>query len=205
MTVIGFDGIAGYVEAHQDEARSLLEKYFDRSKTRDGYTGRYFEYFSERSSPSHLDANDVAACATLSVALPGRVVTALFEQAEQIDRLLSQVPGRDVKLWEVREDELDDAAPLARLYALLRATPGVGKVTASKLLACKRPHLVPVRDKVVERLLGAGATWWRPWRDVVAKQELRDTVERVTPTAVPSETSILRRLDVILWMTGTGA
>jgi hypothetical protein len=200
---LGFDGIAGYVQGNQDRVRALLHRYYATDAASGGYTGRWFEYFSERSDPLHLDANDVAAAATLSVPLSGKVVAALFARAAEFDALLALSPDRDVTLWAADEAELADDAPLAQAYGVLRSIPGVGRVTASKLLACKRPHLVPIRDAVVETLLGAGERWWQPWKEVVGDERLRDTVEAVTPPVVPAGTSVLRRLDVILWMLGT--
>jgi len=131
-------------------------------------------------------------------------VASLFTKADEFDALLARAPKRAVPLWEVDDADLAEDAPLAEAYRLLRSIPNAGKVTASKLLACKRPNLVPIRDSVVEQLLGAGELWWRPWRDVVANETIRTTIEAITPPAVPAGTSVLRRLDVILWMVGKG-
>jgi hypothetical protein len=163
VEVLGFNGIAPFVEDNRDHVSHLLGRYFANDAPDGGYTGRWFEYFSARSDPSHLDANDVAAAATLSIPLDGRVVSSLFAKAAAFDEPLGWAPRRDVALWEVDDSALDGGAPLAEAYRLLRSIPGVGKVTASKLLACKRPNLVPIRDSVVEQVLGAGDTWWRPW------------------------------------------
>lgn len=200
---IGFDGIAAFVAANKNKASCWLAEYFADDEPDGGYTGRWFEYFSARSDERHLDANDVAAAATLSVPLGGKTVRSLFARAEQFDAFLAEAPDRHAKLWDVDEAELADGAPLAQAYSVLRSTPGIGYVTASKIMACKRPHLVPIRDTVVEHLLGAGPAWWVPWRQVVTDKELRELVEEITPANVPAGISILRRLDVILWRAGT--
>lgn len=202
MRAIGFDGIAAFVASDRERARQWLEEYFQSTDPDGGYTGRWFEYFSTRSDERHIDANDVAAAATLSVPLDGKVVRSLFERADQFDGFLADAPDRTVTLWDVDESELADGAPLAEAYSLLRSIPGIGYVTASKLMACKRPHLVPIRDTVVEQLLGAGPAWWLPWRLVVSDTAFRDLVEEITPPTVPAGTSVLRRLDVILWRAG---
>ncbi len=203
MEPIGFNGVADFIAHDKTRATRFLAEYFDTSDPDGGYTGRWFEYFSALSSERHLDANDVAAAATLSVPLDGKTVRSLFERSDELNGYLAAAPGRDAKLWEVDEGELADGAPLAKAYDLLRKTPGIGYVTASKLLACKRPHLVPIRDTVVEHLLGASTAWWIPWRKTVADQALRDLVKEVTPPNTPAGTSLLRRLDVILWRAGT--
>ena len=203
MEPIGFNGVADFIARDKAQASRFLAEYFDTTQPDGGYTGRWFEYFSALSDERHLDANDVAAAATLSVPLDGKTVRSLFERAGELDAYLAAAPGRDAKLWEIDEVDLADGAPLAEAYNLLRSIPGIGKVTASKLLACKRPHLIPIRDTVVEQLLAADAAWWLPWRAVVSDQSMRNLVEEVTPANVPAGISILRRLDVILWRAGT--
>jgi hypothetical protein len=202
MEPVGFEGVVGFIANNKALATRYLAEYFDRSEPDGGFTGRWFEHFSALSDELHLDANDVAAAATLSVPLDGSTVRSLFERAEELNGFLAAAPSRDAKLWDVDEADLADGAPLAKAYDLLRNTPGIGYVTASKLLACKRPHLVPIRDTVVEQLLGAGTAWWLPWRRLVSDQSLRDLVNEVTPRSVPAATSLLRCIDVILWRAG---
>jgi hypothetical protein len=57
-----------------------------------------------------------------------------------------------------------DDGPLANLYAGLSDVRKISYVSVSKLLAAKRPALVPIRDRVIETLLGAGERWWAPMR-----------------------------------------
>ena len=79
MKSIGFNGIADFVASDKAQARRFLAEYYDTSEPDGGYTGRWFEYFSARSDEHSLDANDIAAAATLSVPLDGRTVRSLFE------------------------------------------------------------------------------------------------------------------------------
>jgi hypothetical protein len=196
LTTIGFDGIAGFLDGHRTRATEDLATYFTT------YTGRWFEHFSARSDPNHLDANDIAACAALSVELNGKTVDGLMSRVTDIDTLLADCPDRATQLWDIDPSSSGYTA-LTELYELVRTINGMGPVRTSKLLASKRPHLVPIRDSVVETLLGAGDQWWAPWRTVVADADLRDLVESLTPDTVPVGTSVLRRLDVVLWMYGS--
>jgi hypothetical protein len=75
-------------------------------------------------------------------------------------------------------------------------------VRASKLLAAKRPHLIPIRDSAVSELLRAGKKWWLPMLEVVSDEQIRTNIAELSKT-VPADVSVLRRLDVILWMEGT--
>lgn len=196
----GFAGVFTLVREHTDECNKALERYFGGAPG-DPFTGRLFEHFSALSDPLHLDANDIAACGTLSVPLTGKAIDGLLENAALIDELLARCPARNETLWEV-----DPAGPgyraLDDLYGVVRGVPGVGYVTASKLLACKRPHLVPIRDQVVETLLGSPEAWWAPWRAALTP-ELIEVTETLGDDDL-SHVSVLRKLDVVLWMYGKG-
>ncbi|WP_281246886.1 DUF6308 family protein [Amycolatopsis saalfeldensis] len=80
-------------------------------------------------------------------------------------------------------------------------------VTANKLLARKRPGLLPVYDSRVKSALSApGSIWACLWswfegdsRRAEAVAGLRDQAGDIT------DISLLRCLDVILWMHATGA
>lgn len=70
----------------------------------------------------------------------------------------------------------------------------------SKLLACKFPELIPIRDGRVEKLLGWSdkKEWWEPMHALLDK-----TIERLDELQInKSDISVttLRKLDVILWM-----
>jgi len=192
---IGFDGIASFLAENSTQAKEDLGLYFAN------YAGRWFEHFSGLSNPDRLDANDIVACGTLSVEFDGQTIQELMGREADINALLAECPSRDTALWDLQPESAEYSA-LTDLYTLLRGIEGMGPVRTSKLLASKRPHAVPIRDSVVEALLGATTQWWGPWRTVVADEQLRQLVAEVSPPEVPADTSVLRRLDVILWMHG---
>lgn len=70
----------------------------------------------------------------------------------------------------------------------------------SKLLACKFPDLIPIRDRRVERLLGWGdqKEWWEPMHALLDKTSERLNQFRINKSEISVTT--LRKLDVILWM-----
>lgn len=85
----------------------------------------------------------------------------------------------------------------------------MGPTTVNKLMARKRPALVPIQDSVVMRELGiSDGTYWDLWwqsmhlqvdtHPVVANfaAELRRNV----PEA--AHLSLLRTLDIVIWMHG---
>ena len=97
------------------------------------------------------------------------------------------------------------AGPAVAAWHLLEDQYDMGWVTAGKLLARKRPHLIPVWDRVVRCGMGyppPKAVW--PWfherlsaedgaltRALLAVRESAGVSASVTP---------LRKLDVIIWM-----
>jgi len=182
-----------------------LAQYFGRSI--DGaanYSGQYFERFVGMSTSERFTAFDVLAAESLSVDVP-RDVTHWLVRPD---------PDRDVLLWESLRDFSDgqtlwDCDPallaedgnLSRLYLKLRDQKGLGKVTTSKLLAAKFPNVVPIRDSLVERVLGWSdrAGWWMPMRDLMLSGVHKVVANLPLPDGAPAVTT-LRKLDVVLWM-----
>ncbi|MEU3889709.1 DUF6308 family protein [Streptomyces sp. NPDC029041] len=79
---------------------------------------------------------------------------------------------------------------------------GIGWVTAGKLLARKRPLLLPVYDQVVRCILGRPVVLARPAWCAECRQS-RAAPPTVVPSAVrrpPATVSALRVCDVVLWM-----
>lgn len=111
------------------------------------------------------------------------------------------VPGAGADLREVEPAAIANDSPLSKVYEALKSIGDISYVRASKLLAAKRPALVPVRDSVVEDFLGADRAWWAPYRDLVSNSEFVARVDELS-VAVPDRVSLLRRIDVALWMAG---
>jgi Family of unknown function (DUF6308) len=101
-------------------------------------------------------------------------------------------------LWEASDTQL---AAVDRLWDLLTRGPdGVGPARASKLLARKRPRLVPVTDSVVVRWIDAPEETWAAIRYCLQDESLRRSVKRLRPSHARKTTTVLRLLDVTLWM-----
>ncbi len=174
------------------------ESYFD------SYTGPFFEEFIARSDPNRFTSEDLGALACLSVELRGEaVVELLIERADELNELLTApgVPDAGADLRTVDPAAIAGGAPLSVLYERLKSIKGISYVRASKLLAAKRPALVPVRDNVVADFLGAGEAWWAPYRDLVSESDVADKVYDLSQD-IPERVSLLRRVDIALWMAG---
>lgn len=193
-----------------EEPLELLRRYFGTSGSPEAFTGRHFDVLIDAHSPYRYTADDLVAVSMLSVNVPPESAAWLLGvsgDALEVSRLLRRIPA-DVDIWDHRADLGRDSAAW-ELWSLLDARAGLGPTITSKLMAAKRPRLVPVQDQVVwNALMGAEVTgYWEAWRDhlrgslgqklVVACDVLR--AQAKLPVAITT----LRILDVVIWMAKT--
>ena len=110
------------------------------------FAGRYFDELPSNDARA-FTVGDLAAASLLNVRFGPHVVLELLERNE-CTRLLSDIPS-DVPLWEATDEQLAKSSPAWRLWDRLMDIPGVSTTRASKLLARKRPHLMPILDSVI--------------------------------------------------------
>ncbi|GIG26993.1 DUF6308 family protein [Cellulomonas denverensis] len=192
---------------HTEDATALLRTYF-APRSEGGFTGAYFEHGIERD-PDEFTADDLVAVSMLSVSIPGRAaIELLHNRRTELNALLRAV-GPDRPLADLTEDEVGDGWAVRPLYRALLGIPGIGETRATKLLARKRPHLVPILDSVVSRELGiVKGRYWQPlhaWLvadDRAGHRRLEDL--RAEAGLAPS-VSALRVFDVLAWTVGRQA
>jgi hypothetical protein len=88
------------------------------------------------------------------------------------------------------------------VFEALTGTGAQKKVSTAKLLARKRPSLIPVFDRQNERRLGGGTKWWESWWDALSHNP--DDVQRLRDLRAQAGTpqlSLLRVADIVVWMT----
>lgn len=184
-----------------DDAVEAVEKYYGGR-----YTGSRFDAAPQLQSPDphRITAHDIAAVATLSVELQGRAVVGLIDRDDELSELLRRVPD-DIDLADTTDADLETIFSVQRL---LDRIDGIGHVTRSKLLAHKRPRLVPIRDQyVLTALIGQShGPFTRPLRDALAADHTIDERLEMIRTAaqLPVQISTLRTLDVVIWMAKHG-
>lgn len=196
--------------ANHDRQRQHLHRYFTTRDQNDGafYTGQLFERFVARSDPRSFTPWDVLAVEALNVSVPPETAHWLLQPDRDRDALLAGAhqallaPGDS--LWTCPIGQLGGGGALSDLYDLLREQHGLGTVTTSKLLAAKFPAVVPIRDSVVESLLGMekDRDWWIPIRRLFTDSG-HDLAGHLASLPLPigaPEVTVLRRLDVVLWM-----
>ncbi len=186
-----------------DAAAGALAQYFNSGK----FTGGRFEHFAgggDRHGVSdQFTSDDIVAVSMLSVRIPGRAALLLLDAADEYNSLLALVPV-DVDLWDVDEAEISPNSAADRLWTRLVEAKGIGWVTAGKLLARKRPRLIPVYDRVVRGALGRrdGEPFWLPLRTVLREDDsIVDRLRELRATSeIGPDVSLLRTLDVAIWM-----
>jgi len=187
------------------QAVEHLRRYFGPVGVATGWAGSRFERLSGGGDrPDVADrftADDLVAVTLLSVNVPPHGAIQLLEsRADEFARRLAEIP-HDLELVDV-ESIPDDWAP-TRLWAALRDIRGIGWVTASKLMARKRPHLIPVYDTVVRAAVKPTASFWEALRAALRADDRglhRHLLSLREEADIGVEISALRVFDVVVWM-----
>ena len=195
------------------DAQSRLQQYFGDGAAPSSFTGGSFERFSGGGDRPEValrfTAEDIVAVSMLSVRIPGAAALEILEtRAEALNELLAEVPlGLD--LWDdAAEAAIAPGSSASLLWAELKAIDGSGWVTAGKLVARKRPRLIPVYDRVLRDAfhLSSGDGWWASLREVLrADPALVDEIVALrTSAGLDDSISVLRIIDVAVWMKDQG-
>ncbi|MFJ6454953.1 DUF6308 family protein [Paenarthrobacter sp. NPDC091669] len=202
-----------------DEAAALVNKYYTKLY-RHGLpqTGSRFDDWDGGGDRvgvvNSLTANDVLAVSFLSVQVPASAAIGLLEaNTREVTGLLEKIPA-DLDLASVSlhdyERLLGPNSPASALWQLLRGSEntrwGIGPTTASKIMARKRPRLIPIFDSVVGPLMGhpTAKGQWETWHAALTD----DSGLPARLQAIKKKSGIeqgicdLRTMDVILWMHG---
>lgn len=202
------------------EAKDLVSAYFAESDKHPGtyrYTGAYFESFqADQNLTNVITPADLLAVQHLAVTVPARAALGILgEDAAKISELLAAIPA-DYELGAIPDKErfdelLGKSSAAHQLWDLLRrndpAKPswGIGPTIASKIMARKRPHLIPIEDSVVDQVISRGRqnSWALWWEALTLDDNLAEYAASVRDHVGHSELSTLRTLDIVLWKWGT--
>jgi len=178
-------------------AHRLVAAYFDPTR---GFAGALFDGLDPdgllADNPTdRFTVDDIAAASLLDVRFGPTAVRALLS-SDEIQTALTAVPDH-LPLWEAAQRDLDAAT---RLWRLVREIDGVGRTRSSKLLARKRPQLVPIVDSVIAGALHLRDETWGPLAEALGDRQLRQDIDGLRPPHVSTRISTLRLLDVLTWM-----
>ncbi|MFL1905716.1 DUF6308 family protein [Streptomyces tauricus] len=172
------------------------------------FTGSRFEHLAGGGDlPETADvmtAADLIAVQTLSVTVPADAALNLLEGStgRELSALLRAIPA-DVDMAECGTADLETDSSADRAWRLLHAQPGIGWVTAGKLLARKRPRLLPVYDRVVRCAVGRPDAYWLTLRAALRAEGgllQRELLTVREAAGLPRSVSALRVCDVVVWM-----
>ncbi len=201
---------------HQDKAAEFVRRYYQPTAgNTTPRTGTRFDDWAgggDHPDCAHrITADDLVAVSFLSVDIKGRAAIGLLEKhADEITKLLRQLPV-DVDLWDADVDVLNAPGnPAGDLWHLLRGRThgrwGIGPTRASKIMARKRPRLIPIYDSVVHPLMGlkdSGGQWTAWYAALTDGTNLPGRLEEIREAAdAPKHISGLRVMDIVLWMHG---
>ena len=201
----------------EDFATCLVKRYLapDPATGRARYSGAYFERIGgggDRPEVAYqFTAEDLLAVTMLSVRIEGyHALHVLNYQAQELSSLLTQIPLAIALQDPEAEALIAEDGPAWKLWEAIRHIKpradddSIGPITAGKLLARKRPDLLPVYDNRVRGVLGRPRpdnSWWHDLRcQLVNDHELVHELESVRARADAGHMSLLRVLDVMCWM-----
>ncbi|MGY2075033.1 DUF6308 family protein [Blastococcus sp. SYSU DS0828] len=189
-----------------------LRKYFEPTRapgTMPRYSGSRFEFLAgggdRPETADRITVDDLVAVTLLSVDVPGDVALQLLEGdlGCDISRHLQRIPT-DMAISDHAAAQHFASHSHARVaWDLLEEPYGMGWVITGKLLARKRPRLLPVYDRVVRCAYGRPDGLWSwlfaMFADDGARLSDRLLAAREAAGVSPG-VSALRVLDVIVWM-----
>jgi hypothetical protein len=181
------------IEVVEAPADQLLVAFFNNSGP---FAGSTFDDLPDNPR-NEFSAGDLLAASLLDVRFEPRAVRALLDaRSGALAEHLADIPD-DVDLWDATEDDL---RPAYALWLEVRKLPGVGGTRTSKLMARKRPRLIPIVDSVIRKALPLGDDSWVSLRSALQDEQVRQTIEEIRPPGPASTVSTLRLLDAATWM-----
>ncbi|MET7497789.1 DUF6308 family protein [Streptomyces sp900116325] len=187
-----------------------LRRYFGIGLPSGGvpFTGSRFEHLAGGGDrpevADRITAEDLVAVQTLSVTVPAPVALDILEGrlSATLSGLLHAIPG-DTDMVDAEADVVADGSPADRAWHLLRDQPDVGWVIAGKLLARKRPRLLPVYDRVVRCAVGRPPSFWLALHAALRADDRalhHQLLDLRQAAGLPETVSALRVCDVAVWM-----
>ncbi|AXH96616.1 hypothetical protein DV701_11225 [Ornithinimicrobium avium] len=211
-----YEGISltsSLTEAGEADAVAVLTAYFSPLSGKDtGFTGGVWDTFdpsgTRAASGNTFTSDDLLACSFLSAPIhPRSAIELVDSQRRRFEVLLEQV-GPDLDFVTLASTDVEPFTSVRTLYRALIALPFVGETRATKLLARKRPRLVPIVDSVIKQAVFGGAnSQWRPLHAALTAQEslLWNRLLHLRQASGLSEcVTPLRIFDVLAWMDGSG-
>lgn len=207
MTEITAKSLVEALDLNRGNLKVLLENYFLQDDA-----GSHFETLGGGGDSAHakygITSYDILSLSCMSMEIKARPMLKLLEgdEGSQMAALLEQIPS-DVDLSGAPKAILARDSAAWKAWDLLRGT-GFGPSGTSKLLARKRPRLIPVLDSVVRCAMGLPSApvddwkWaWGIWNDTNydVAAHVRAIQDAATHHPDIANLSLLRVLDIVIW------
>jgi hypothetical protein len=159
------------------------------------------------NEPDAIGADDLLAVHLLDIDIDPRTVRAILDD-EALRGFIAEKLGSissDIAIWHKGAERCHDVAE--ELWKELTDVPGVGAIIAGKILARKRPRLIPIYDKRIRRYLDPPAgRFWETLRLALRQDNLPAKIEEalrpdfLQGDVIESQVTTIRLLDVAIWM-----
>lgn len=200
-----------------DNAVYLLRLYYAGLLAGDssGFDGGHWDNFdpsgTRSASPDEFTADDLLSASLLSADIPPTALVKILTN-ENVKGTLSEglrALGEDRDLASLEPDEIRDLEHTSTLWNDLRDIPGLGPTLTSKLIARKRPRLIPIYDSFVGEAVYGGTTvsYWARMHAALHGNDRalhRHLVKLGQTAGLGQRVSPLRIFDVIAWLDSTG-
>lgn len=193
------EGAISRIVEHAADYRRGVEEYLNPDS-------RYAAYSFDSLEPNDSYRLGIEDCFSLNF-LDAPLRVHAFRHAQRDQEKIADCLRRidpQLCLWQLTGEDDETYKAASSLYWLVRKWPYVGPTRASKLLARKRPHLIPILDSRVGDFYGIKDErddYWIPLGGVLQNEEIREEIEELRPPGLPtSALSLLRILDIAIWM-----
>ena len=180
-----------------------LQRYTAIEAGRPAFTGALFNTWAGGglAQPDTVTSDDLIAVQYLSMRpFSGTIWHLLSGRRGLLEAALAAVP-RTVSLWDPPDVVLPALQAATRAWQVVKEIPGADWVTAGKVMARKRPALVPVYDRFVRSAIGGGQ-FWEPLHEWLRVESNVALLEEIRGRAGISaeQVPLLRVFDIVLWM-----
>ncbi|MGV0109022.1 DUF6308 family protein [Arthrobacter sp. CP30] len=206
------------VDTATEHVREYYRQDIDRGLPRTGASFDEWKGGGDRPDiANEITGDDCVAVSFLAVEVPRAAAIGLMDrEKENVDRLLSLIPT-DINMWDLDEagyeKHLGMQSPAQELWDVITRRKGekwdIGRTKGSKIMARKRPNLIPIVDSVIDDLIGYGH-YWHDWhRALTDGSGLPQRLEKIRQDSgileLDYKPSILRIMDIVLWTEGKAA
>ncbi|MCT1996854.1 DUF6308 family protein [Brachybacterium muris] len=193
-------------------SEAMLLGYLKEYSAGGRYTGAYFGELTTRtgSDPNRVDIADLMSLSLLQVRLNLDAIEYFLDESTlvELQKHLSAEPDRDLADLTADEAVELESGPLNDAWSLISRPKRVGETRTAKLLARKRPRLIPIWDSRIQKMLGLKSTsdYWTIFHAALTENDSaldKRLGELASEAEVAERYSRLRVLDILAWMHGS--